>query len=231
MVSESTLESIKGVMTPIYFGLGCLMEAVLLYRVRCRLDFSMYFVSASFLAAFFFRLPFIGDSKEGDGFYQGLSTFLIFAMIYYFVFEMVKLKDKLESDDLYENIKRRKRTIIIEWAFFITFFLFDSCIFSSFKIIQFYYPEKIADVRHIYDILFTIKCFTTIFLDFYIIYLFFDTYLYLIGLKIEFQGYLTRYNKRAIAATVTIVGLYIIAAFITNICSSFLEISYFKFSE
>ncbi len=104
MASEGSLDTVRKIITPIYFSVGCLMQAVFLYRVRCRLDFSMYFISATFLAAFFFRLPFIANTKDGNSPFLAIASLLIFGLIYYFVFKMVKVKDKLESRDLKEHL-------------------------------------------------------------------------------------------------------------------------------
>ena len=68
-------------------------------------------------------------------------------------------------------------------------------------------------------------------LDFYIIYLFFTTYIFLVRLKIKVQRTLTPYNKRVITATFAIVVLYIVGSYLANISSMFLEISYLPLSE
>ncbi len=100
MMDEKTLNDINGIMTPIFFGLGCIMVAALFYRVRFRLDKSMFLISIVHLSGFFFRLPFLFDIQEGENPFYSIANLLIFAMLYYFVFEMRKLKDKFESNSL-----------------------------------------------------------------------------------------------------------------------------------
>ena len=100
MMDEQTLNDINGIVTPMFFGLGCIMVATLFYRVRFRMDKSMFFISIVYLSGFFFRLPFLFDIQKGDNPYFSIANLLIFAMLYYFVFEMRKLKDKFESNSL-----------------------------------------------------------------------------------------------------------------------------------
>ena len=130
-------------MTPIIFGLGCLLELILIIRVRKELDFSMHFISAAFVAAFFFRLPFLTDNTKGESPFYDISTSLIFGLLDYFVFKMMQLRDKLKSETFEESFKRKRRLTIIMWVFYTFYFFGNACVVFTFRFFQYYYPEKL----------------------------------------------------------------------------------------
>ncbi len=130
-------------MTPIIFGLGCLLELILIISVRKELDFSMHFISAAFVAAFFFRLPFLTDNTKGESPFYSISTSLIFGLLDYFVFKMMQLRDKLMSETFEETLKRKRRLTIIMWVFYIIFIFGSACVLFSFRFLEYYYPEKL----------------------------------------------------------------------------------------
>ena len=102
-MKEETLNSINSVITPIIFGLGCIIATLVFIETRFKLDPSMIVLAAIFLVSFFLRLPFIASIDKGENPFFAMATILIFAMLYFFVFEMRRLRD-MSSGSLNENV-------------------------------------------------------------------------------------------------------------------------------
>jgi hypothetical protein len=51
-----------------------------------------------------------------------------------------------------------------------------------------YYPERVNDVRELFDVLFTIRCIVRFGQETYIMYVFYITYFFLVGMKVKAQG-------------------------------------------
>ena len=83
------MELIKTIETILFFSVGIVLEGYLLYTVRKELDFSMHFISVAFITGFFFRLPFLNQKHEEESPFYSVSTIIIFAILYYFVFKMM----------------------------------------------------------------------------------------------------------------------------------------------
>ena len=94
-----------------YFALTVVSEVFVLTRVRFRLDASMLIVMAVDLLSFFFRLPVILGG--GMNFVSGFGMQVFYVLLYFFVFEMVRLRIKLESSSLQEHLRARKRHLYI----------------------------------------------------------------------------------------------------------------------
>ena len=77
-----------------YIQASFLLEAYVIIRVLFRLDPAIYFILAAYLA-FITRLPPL--SGEGMNLISGLGIQLIYGLLYFFVFEMLRLRLKLEK--------------------------------------------------------------------------------------------------------------------------------------
>lgn len=115
-MDEETLKEAINVITPILFGLAGTLATLMFVITRCQLDNSMIILTSVFLICFFARLLFIDDivSKKDDNPIFVSAFLLIFAMLYFFVFEMRRLRDKITSDSVAENLQKCKRTNFIK---------------------------------------------------------------------------------------------------------------------
>jgi hypothetical protein len=82
MIDKQDLNNSVDIMTSVYFCLGLLGEVLLLILVRKELDPSMHLILALELAALFFRVPILGQSKDGLTLYTAISTILTFGLLY-----------------------------------------------------------------------------------------------------------------------------------------------------
>jgi len=116
------LDDINSVLVYIYFAIGISTEIYVFVRIKERLDRSMIAITVVYLASFLLRFPFLSNGGQG----MNLSTFcaqmLMQALLYFFIFEMRRLRDKLSSDDLQSHIARRKKTLYILSAVYTFFF-------------------------------------------------------------------------------------------------------------
>ena len=57
-------------------------------------------------------------------------------------------------------------------------------------------------------------------LDTFIVYQFLNSYFFLVEMRKKTYSSLTAYNKRVIAATMVMLGIFLAMAYIGNVCSS-----------
>ena len=143
---------------------------------------------------------------------------------------MVSLRDKLKSTSLEEHVKANKRTVAAMWVFYILYFA-SASILITFRVIEENFQDYLNSNRPLFDVLLIVRCFLRLLLDAYITYQFTSSYKFLVNMKVEIQGELSSFNKRVIAATMTMLGVFIAIALISNICSTLYNMHYFNFSE
>jgi hypothetical protein len=90
-------------------------------------------------------------------------------------------------------------------------------------------PDTLPNCRATFNVLFIVRFFTRISLDTYMSYQYVSAYFFLVRLKEEVQGSLTPYNKLIIAVSMTMLGFFMTKAYLSNICFSLLNITYFHF--
>ena len=91
-------------MIEIYLSVSIILVIIVFVRVRMQLDHAMIFISLVYPMSYFFRLPlsFLNADGKGQNPFSTIAYILIFSLIYYFVFEMIRLMDKLESNSFQE---------------------------------------------------------------------------------------------------------------------------------
>lgn len=92
----------------------------------------MYTIQAAYLASFILRLAFSGDSLN---LMTSVAATLVWSMLFFFVFEMKKVDNKLSSNSLAESITRERRlrckklllysvfiagAVLPVWAYYVT---------------------------------------------------------------------------------------------------------------
>ena len=81
----------------VYFSVGVVLEAWLIYRVRMRLDVSMIVITASYILSYCLRFPQLSNDGEGLNMATTISISITYFLLYYFIFEMRGIVDKLRS--------------------------------------------------------------------------------------------------------------------------------------
>lgn len=127
-------------------------EALVLWRVRLAwLDTSMIVISIAYTVSFAARLFFRGGSLN---LLTNCAGYLIWAILFFFVFEMKRVENKLSSDSFDEDIRRNSRFSAEKIVFYSIFV--GVCTIP----IWVFYILKMADVpfnpRH-FDIVFIIS--------------------------------------------------------------------------
>ena len=89
-------------------------------KVKMRLDLAMVIIALAYLVSFGLRAFLDGKLT----YLSAGSTLLIQGIMYYFVFEMMRLKDKLSSESLEESLMKSKRTRNLKFAVYGTFLIF-----------------------------------------------------------------------------------------------------------
>ncbi len=134
-------------MNEIYLAMSALLVIVVFYRVRMRLDPPMIFISLAYPISFFLRLPLSFLNREGKGQnpYTAIAIIIIFSLIYYFVFEMMRLRDKIQSESPEELKEKQRRTRFMKIAFFTLYIVGEAGILLSYRIIFKYFHHVITE--------------------------------------------------------------------------------------
>ena len=90
-----------------YFATTVILDSYVLIKVRFSLDPSMYFILAANMISLFTKLPLF--TGEGLNLGSGMSTTAFYGLFYYFIFEMLRLKIKLESNNHEEHMMAKRR--------------------------------------------------------------------------------------------------------------------------
>ena len=229
-MKDETLSQAIIIITPILFGFAAILATLMIVMTRCQLDKSMIVLTSTFLLCFFVRLPFVDDlSKKEDDNPIFVSAFLlIFLMLYFFVFEMRRLRDKIESDSMKENLAKRKRTNLIKYIIFGLFLIGNASIILSFVILQSYLPETYEANTKVLDVLIAVRFFVVIGLDTFMAIQFFILLKFFVekkGTWVEF----TFYNKAVLVSTLFLFFCFLARAYIGTILFTLLNTTFFTF--
>ena len=94
MATESDLDYFCFIYSIVLFSFTLAAELFVFIKVKMRLDLSMIFIALAYLLSFGLR-AFI-DGKLNS--LSACASLLIQGIMFYFVFEMMRLKDKLSSE-------------------------------------------------------------------------------------------------------------------------------------
>ena len=133
-MKDATLNNINEYVSVILFTLASIITVGLYATVGKRLDISMHVLIVIFFTSFFMRLPFLWKEEENITFNFVIASTFVYGIIYFFVFEMRRLKDMLESDTkaILESRKKRTRTILI--VFYTIYVLGNAAILITIRI-------------------------------------------------------------------------------------------------
>ena len=146
-MDEETLNSINRHMIYTYLPITTLLMIGVFYRVRMRLDPAMIFISLAYPLSFFFRLPlsFLNQGGKGQNPFSAIAYVIIFSLIYYFVFEMMRLRDKIQSDSHHELRERQRKTQNLKIVFYTIYFFGEAGIVLTYRIIFKYFNQVVTD--------------------------------------------------------------------------------------
>ncbi len=86
-----SLTETEEVLSIILLSISILLEVFVAYKVRLRLDWSMITISLAFLLSFLFRTIVTPMPLGVSRILQATAALLIQAMLFFFVFEMIKI--------------------------------------------------------------------------------------------------------------------------------------------
>jgi hypothetical protein len=156
-MKDATLNRFNEYISVTLFTLASIVAAALYASVRMRLDVSMHVLILIFLAAFFIRLPFLWEEEQGINLNFVFASNLTYGIIYYFVFELRRLKDMLESDSIAILETKKQRTRVYLIIFYIVYVSGNAGILITFRIFIQYFPEIWTQNRSIFDVLTMIR--------------------------------------------------------------------------
>lgn len=148
---------------------------------------------------------------------SGLSMQLIYGIQYFFVFEMLRVRNKLESNDLEAHLRANKALTIKKVLVFSSYLLVYVGISLSYFVIKAYAPEIISENTSLFDSLWIVRASYKLVVDLYLMNAFLSTFRYLVKLKTE-EEELTAYNKRVIVGTIVLLFLQLTQTLISVTC-------------
>lgn len=204
-MNEATLNSINKYLSSIIFGLAFLSTSLVLVLVRLRLDKSMILLMIIFITGFFCRLPFFWREEQPSNLAFALATTVILTILYYFVFEMRRLKEMIISETQAALEARAKATRIVFIAFYLIFAIGNAGILLADYICTSYYPDVILSYATLFDTLILVRFVIRVGLDAFIIREFLLAYTVLLEKRVSLQ----RVTKVRIIVTL-FLGVYVV---------------------
>ena len=166
-----------------YFGVTIVSQVFVVARVKFRLDPSMFIVLAVDLLSFLFRLPVI--SGAGMNFVSGFGMQVVYVLLYYFVFQMVHLRIKLESSTLQEHLLARRVHLYRQIVVYSLYTVFVLGQFSLHYSLTAFSPETLTTHTALFDSLWILRATVKFVVDLYMMNAFLSTFGFLVKLKAE----------------------------------------------
>lgn len=160
----------------ILFSSTLVAEIFVIVKVKMRVDLSMVIISLASLLSFGMRAFLDGKMN----YLTAYATLLIQATMYYFVFEMRRVRDKLSSESLVESLAKAKRTRALKWIVFGSFFTF--CVAP---LVAFFAIGKTEDptMTGIIDGILLMISLVKFSISFFILFQFYHIFFYFVNLK------------------------------------------------
>ena len=147
------LNDLNSILVYIYFGVGITAEVYVFTQVKLRLDRSMISITVVYLASFLLRFPFLSSGGQGNNLSTSCAQMLIQALLYFFIFEMRRLRDKLSSDDITNHLARRKISLAILATVYSLFFASYIPIYVYLFLKHFNQDTTLSEHRSLFDTL------------------------------------------------------------------------------
>lgn len=110
---------------------------------------------------------------------------LIVGLIYFFIFEMLRLRDKLESESVAELETKMKRAKVLKLTVFITFCLTHLALSISLRALQTEAPVLVAENQTLFDVLHIVRGLSRIALDLFMAAKFLQVFSFFVSKKLE----------------------------------------------
>lgn len=181
--SEHVIDDLDNLLSILFFTFTLIDALFVFVRLKFHLDLAAMVISFSYLFSMFFRLPIFSSDDVNAAFWPALAQKLIWGSLYYFVFEMKKMEDKLKSETYEEHKRMMKKTKLVKWIVMSTFIIVIAPLEMSiylFKIIDYrLFDDKIA----IFNIVLFIRSLLKLIVDSYMYFEFFRVFRYFIDKK------------------------------------------------
>lgn len=231
MDSES-LSTFTAYLGSVLFSVAFVLESILFYRVGKRLDKAMIVIMLAYLISMFLRLPFLTDDGAASNEATAIATALIVGMIYFFIFEILRLRDKLESASLEFHLNKNKRTKIMMIIVYTIFGLIHVFLAVFLRVMASEAPETVSNNLSLFDFLHVMRSAPRLALDLFMASQFILAFKTLIIKKRKVQdGKLSVFNKRVILAMWIFVAIFIFRYSTQAIAYIVANINFIDFSD
>ena len=123
-------------------ALAVSLSGLVLVRCRFGIDKAMLFMILTTVVAFAFKLfPVIFPQLKWMNFFKPLSEAISQGILYFFVFEMMTLRNKLVSDTQEAFNARERRVTVYKWLVYGVLISIDAIVGSLYKFFQDGYPQ------------------------------------------------------------------------------------------
>jgi hypothetical protein len=112
-MEQDALNTFNAYLSSILFTVAILLESLVFYKVGKRLDKAMIFIMVAYIISMALRLPFLSDDGAASNESTAIASAMIVGMIYYYIFEILRLRDKLVSPTFEGHLERTKKTKIM----------------------------------------------------------------------------------------------------------------------
>lgn len=192
-------------------AVGCSLSLFVGWKGGMRLDKAMIFIMLSYCLSFIMELPVV------DGHWwnvmRPINTGITQGLLYFFAFEMMRLRDKLESDSFEEQLRRHKALKVVMWVVYSIWFVAQVVVGVMFRYLENMQPEVIAENSEVFDSIIILRTITRLSLAGYMVLQFTLVFRFLLQTKKQY-GELSRLGVLTVYLTLTELGIFIVKTLI-----------------
>lgn len=209
-------------------GVGCTLTLFVAVRGGLLLDKAMIFIMLSYSISFATDVPIL--DQRWWNVMRPLSTGITIGLIYFFIFEMMRLRDKLESESFEEHVKRHRALRVVKWVVYSIWVVAQLTIGIIFRYFENMQPEIIAENHSLFDGIIIARTATRLGLEAFMVYNFVRVFNYLLDKKKKLRG---SSNNGLIAVYITRVEvcIFVSKTLIQNIISMLFDVSVFPYNR
>lgn len=205
-MSDTALDNFNFYLGIVLFTVALALTLFVAIKGRLLFDKAMIFIMLAYLLGFALELPFL--SGKGMNVVNVASGALTQGLLYFFVFEMRRLWDMLESDSFADHLARQRRTSLLRWAVFGIFSVSHVITGIAYRYIEDEHPDVVTNNIALFDILVISRTLAKLTLDGFMAYQFILIFRNLVDRR-RGQGELSRFNKIVILLTLVELCIFI----------------------
>lgn len=147
-----------------------------------------------------------------------INECLIQVLLYFFVFEMLRLRNKVQSNSFEEHKARQRRLRTIKWVVYSVLLVFDGLVGVAYRFYRAKYPQIVKEQEVVFDAIATSRVAIRVSLDLFMAINFSKVFLYILARKQE-QQELTSFNRAVLVLVWVELSIFLTNSLLRNTLS------------